>query len=122
MAPGCIRAQGSSQLRPMKAHLVLAHAFSNIQCPPSRDSWLATAISMLRHVSRQRQYLCQHCVRRHHKAVRKPGWSKPWAAELEDAAARDAAWAEQAGRIRSGAQQSMLSVLEERGFVKDVAG
>jgi tyrosyl-tRNA synthetase len=106
----------------MEAAFVLAHAFSNIRCSPCRDSCLATAMSMLRHVSRQRQYLCQHCVRRYHKAVREPGWSKPWAAELEDAAARDAAWEEQAGRIRSGAQQSMLSVLEERGFVKDVAG
>jgi tyrosyl-tRNA synthetase len=45
-----------------------------------------------------------------------------WAGEESDAVARSAAWEEQADRIRSGAQQSMLSMLEERGFVKDVAG
>lgn len=45
-----------------------------------------------------------------------------WAAEEADAALRQAQWEEQAGHIRSGSQQSMLSVLEERGFVKDIAG
>lgn len=45
-----------------------------------------------------------------------------WAAADADPALRHSQWEEQAGRIRSGAQQSMLSVLEERGFVKDVAG
>lgn len=45
-----------------------------------------------------------------------------WAAEETDAAVRQSQWEEQAGRIRSGSQQSMLSLLEERGFVKHVAG
>jgi tyrosyl-tRNA synthetase len=45
-----------------------------------------------------------------------------WGAECKDAAALSAAWEQKAGTIRSGAQQSMLNVLEERGFVKDVAG
>jgi tyrosyl-tRNA synthetase len=48
--------------------------------------------------------------------------AKKWAAEEADAVTRNAIWEEQAGRIKSGSQQSMLSVLEERGFVKDVAG
>ncbi|KAF3051622.1 tyrosyl-tRNA synthetase [Didymella keratinophila] len=47
---------------------------------------------------------------------------KRWAAEYADEAVRQAEWEQNAGRIRTGAQQSMLSVLEERGFVKDVAG
>lgn len=45
-----------------------------------------------------------------------------WAAEDPNPAARQAEWEDQAGKIKSGMQQSMLSILEERGFVKDVAG
>ncbi|KAJ4992737.1 Tyrosine-tRNA ligase, mitochondrial [Stagonosporopsis vannaccii] len=37
-------------------------------------------------------------------------------------ASRQADWEEHATKIRSGAQPSMLSLLEQRGFVKDVAG
>lgn len=32
------------------------------------------------------------------------------------------AWKEQAGLIRSGARPSMISILEQRGLVKDIAG
>jgi hypothetical protein len=81
-----------------------------------------TAMSLLRHLSRPRQYVCQQCIRRQHTLARGERPKKGWAAEDADVEARSAAWQEQAGRIRSGAQQSMLSVLEERGFVKDVAG
>lgn len=81
-----------------------------------------TAMSLLRHLSRPRQYVCQACVRRQHTLARGERPAKRWDAETADVDARSAAWEEQAGRIRSGAQQSMLSVLEERGFVKDVAG
>jgi hypothetical protein len=118
VAPGRIRSHGSSQLRPMKARLILAHAFFDIRCLPSRDSCLSTTMSMLRHVSRQRHYICQHHARRQLSVKAR----KSWAGQEEDAAACKAAWDQQAGRIRSGAQQSMLSILEERGFVKDVAG
>lgn len=61
-------------------------------------------------------------MRRQHTLARGERPLKKWAAEETDAVARNARWEEQAGRIRSGSQQSMLSVLEERGFVKDVAG
>ncbi|KAF2030318.1 tyrosyl-tRNA synthetase-like protein [Setomelanomma holmii] len=79
-------------------------------------------MSLLRHLSRPRQYVCQHCMRRQHTLARGGRPKKGWAAEESDAVARKTAWEEQAGRIRSGTQQSMLSMLEERGFVKDVAG
>ncbi|KAH7078410.1 tyrosyl-tRNA synthetase-like protein [Paraphoma chrysanthemicola] len=86
-------------------------------------------MSLLRHLSRPRQYVCQHCIRRvhvvgygtrskHGRNVKEESWT----GEETTAVARQDAWQKQAGRIRSGAQQSMLSVLEERGFVKDVAG
>lgn len=79
-------------------------------------------MSLLRHLSRRSQYVCQHCIRRQHTLARGERPPKKWAAEEADAVARNTKWEEQAGRIRSGSQQSMLSVLEERGFVKDVAG
>ncbi|KAH7079104.1 tyrosyl-tRNA synthetase-like protein [Paraphoma chrysanthemicola] len=86
-------------------------------------------MSLLRHLSRPRQYVCQHCIRRVHVWEHgnrgkhgKHSKESSWAGEETNAVARQDAWEKQAGRIRSGAQQSMLSVLEERGFVKDVAG
>jgi tyrosyl-tRNA synthetase len=77
---------------------------------------------MLRHVSQRRQYVCRQCIRSQHSLARGERPKKRWAAESADEAARHAEWEQNAGRIRTGAQQSMLSVLEERGFVKDVAG
>lgn len=79
-------------------------------------------MSLLRQLSRPRRYVCQYCVRRQYTQARGERATKQWDAEDADVDARSAAWQEQAGRINSGAQQSMLSVLEERGFVKDVAG
>jgi hypothetical protein len=86
------------------------------------DTCEMTTMLLSRHLSRSRQYVCQGCVRRQHMLARGERPPKRWAAEDSDVVASKAAWQEQAGRIRSGAQQSMLSVLEERGFVKDVAG
>jgi hypothetical protein len=106
----------------MNASPTLAPTFFDIEQPHALDSWEMTAMLLPRHLSRSRQYVCQSCVRRQHTLARGERPPKRWAAEDADAVARNAAWQEQAGRIRSGAQQSMLSVLEERGFVKDVAG
>lgn len=77
---------------------------------------------MLRHVSQRQQYICRQCIRTQHTLARGERPKKRWAAEYTDATARHAEWEQNAGRIRTGAQQSMLSILEERGFVKDVAG
>jgi hypothetical protein len=79
----------------------------------------AVAMSMLRLLSQRRQYVCQQCIRRQHTLAPDV---KAWAARKENTKARRATWDERAGRIKAGAEQSMLSVLEERGFVKDVAG
>jgi len=79
-------------------------------------------MSLLRHLSRPRQHVCQYRVRRQHTLARGERPTRRWEHEESDVEARNAAWQEQAGRIKSGAQQSILSVLEERGFVKDVAG
>lgn len=77
---------------------------------------------MLRHLSQRRQYVCRQCIRSQHTLARGERPKKRWAAENADEASRQAEWEDQASRIRLGAQQSMLNVLEERGFVKDVAG
>jgi hypothetical protein len=77
---------------------------------------------MLRRVSQRRQYLCRHGLRSQHTLARGERPTKKWDAESPDDGARVAEWEAHGRSIRSGAQQSMLSVLEERGFVKDVAG
>lgn len=79
---------------------------------------------MLRRVSQRRQHICRHGLqlRSQHTLARGERPTKKWDAESPDDDARVAEWEAHGRSIRSGAQQSMLSVLEERGFVKDVAG
>jgi hypothetical protein len=96
--------------------------FPIFSAPHATTRGFLTAMLLLRHVSRQRRDACRHCIRGILTNARGSTESNQWAGEWDDAAARKAAWAQKAGRIRSGAQQSMLSVLEERGFVKDIAG
>ncbi|KAF2741269.1 tyrosyl-tRNA synthetase-like protein [Polyplosphaeria fusca] len=73
---------------------------------------------LLRYLSRPRVLFCQQCVRGSRQSSNQPPVLR-WAA---DSPHWEEQWKEQATRIRSGAQKSMLSVLEERGYVKDVAG
>jgi hypothetical protein len=89
---------------------------------PATTRGFLTAMLLLRHVSRQRRDVCRPCIRGVFTNARGTREETRWSGEWDDAAARKAAWAAKAGTIRSGAQQSMLSVLEERGFVKDIAG
>jgi tyrosyl-tRNA synthetase len=86
------------------------------------DAAQSTTMSLLRPLSRQRQFICRACIRQQYTLARGERPKARWADEEADPAARDAQWEEHAGNVRSGMQQSMLSVLEERGFVKDVAG
>ncbi|KAF2109243.1 tyrosyl-tRNA synthetase-like protein [Lophiotrema nucula] len=77
------------------------------------------AIPLFRHLPRARPYVCQQCIRRRSGGLPREARRTLWAGASSN---EKGGWSEQAGRIRSGAQQSMLDVLEERGFVKDVAG
>jgi hypothetical protein len=86
------------------------------------DAAQLTAMSVLRHLPRPRQFVCRSCIRQQHTLTRGERPKARWADEEKDVAAREAQWEDQAGKVRSGMQQSMLSLLEERGFVKDVAG
>ncbi|KAH8710190.1 tyrosyl-tRNA synthetase-like protein [Phaeosphaeriaceae sp. PMI808] len=79
-------------------------------------------MSLLRHISRRHRYVCQSCIRRLYTYPKLDPGPKKWADEEVDKEKRRKAWQTQAGRIRTGSQQSMLSLLEERGFVKDLAG
>ncbi|KAF1942147.1 tyrosyl-tRNA synthetase-like protein [Clathrospora elynae] len=79
-------------------------------------------MSLLRSLSRPRQFVCRQCIRQQHTSARGERPKVRWADEDPDEAVRLAEWEQHAGKVRSGMQQSMLSVLEERGFVKDVAG
>ncbi|KAJ4325594.1 tyrosyl-tRNA synthetase [Neodidymelliopsis sp. IMI 364377] len=79
-------------------------------------------MSLLRHLSQRRQYVCRQCVRTQHTLARGERPRQKWAHEEPDQASQLAEWEEQADKVRIGAHQSMLSLLEERGFVKDVAG
>lgn len=86
---------------------------------------IALPMLMLRRVSQRRQHICRHglqLLRSQHTLARGERPTKKWDAESPDDDARVAEWEAHGRSIRSGAQQSMLSVLEERGFVKDVAG
>ncbi|KAF2997353.1 tyrosyl-tRNA synthetase [Curvularia kusanoi] len=75
----------------------------------------------LRRVSQGRQYVCRQCLRSQHTLARGERPTKKWEGEAAKDE-RSEQWETQARSIRAGARQSMLSVLEERGFVKDVAG
>ncbi|RMZ72102.1 hypothetical protein GMOD_00007097 [Pyrenophora seminiperda CCB06] len=79
-------------------------------------------MSALRHWSRSRHVVGRQCIRLQHSLARNGRPELKWAEEEEDARVRQALWKQQAGKVRAGMQQSMLSLLEERGFVKDVAG
>jgi tyrosyl-tRNA synthetase len=79
-------------------------------------------MSLVRHLSSRPQLVCRQWVRRQHTLSRSQRHKGQWATQEADAGARQAEWEEQANRVRSGTQQSMLNMLEERGFVKDVAG
>lgn len=80
------------------------------------------AMLMLRHLSQRRQYVYRKCIRSQHTLARGERPKQRWAGEDTDKASRQVEWEEHASKIRNGAQHSMLSLLEERGFVKDVAG
>lgn len=74
---------------------------------------------LLTQLPRPRPYVCRRCILNQRAVpIAKRSIAK-WAAEQPNA---EEQWEEQAMRIRTGAQPSILRVLEDRGFVKDIAG
>lgn len=83
-------------------------------------------MSLLIHLPRHRPLVGQQCIPKN-RHVLDPARSNRFlktsaAGPNSDLEARAAEWDKQARNIRAGAQKSMLAVLEERGFVKDIAG
>ncbi|KAF2273678.1 tyrosyl-tRNA synthetase-like protein [Westerdykella ornata] len=77
------------------------------------------AMGLLKCLARPRHYACSHCIRTQHNVSQVPRRSSNWASANPDQAEY---WKERARRIRSGNQKSMMTILEERGLVKDIAG
>ena len=76
----------------------------------------------LKSLSRQQQLIYRKSRKGLCTSTRGEKLAVGWADEDGDPKARQARWEEHAGRIRTGSQPSMLSILESRGLVKDVAG
>lgn len=78
-------------------------------------------------IARSAQYICSSCARRQRIFRIAPGSiieqrrsiTLQWIQKTEEAAYK---WCRQAQRIRAGEQQSILSILEERGYVNSVVG
>lgn len=68
-------------------------------------------MALYRHVARPVSARCMSRV----LGRRMRGWTAPSSGGPEE-------WSRKAGLIRSGAEPSMISILEERGLVKDIAG
>jgi len=113
---------GAGGARPIGVMLVRSWQTGHFDLGPNSLRVQLAAMSALRQLSRPRSFVCRRCTRQQSTLARGERPAARWADEEADPAARQAQWEEHAGKVRVGAQQSMLSVLEERGFVKDVAG
>jgi tyrosyl-tRNA synthetase len=69
-------------------------------------------------------YICTSCVRSQLIPSSKPGLQTRSITEnfLKKTAEAADKWAMWAGEIRDGKRQSMLSILEERGYVNQIVG
>lgn len=78
------------------------------------------ATSFFKYLARPQLYICKRCIRNRNiaresrRAITQNFLRKTYEAELE--------WKAQAVKIKAGEKQNMMSILEERGFVKDIAG
>ena len=81
---------------------------------------------LLAHLQRHQPPICRLQLRLQLRIPQLPGLKRFMKTSSNrrnaDGEAMAAEWVAQARMIRSGAQKSMLAVLEERGFIKDIAG
>ncbi|KAJ9661335.1 tyrosyl-tRNA synthetase [Coniosporium apollinis] len=75
------------------------------------------APTLTRHISRPRHYVCSACLRK--QSLLAPTKRAVSFAKQDQA---KYAWDAKAEEIKAGKQKSMLSILEERGFVNSIAG
>lgn len=78
--------------------------------------------SLLRNSARPSPYICPRCVLQPPKAISKE--SRRWIGlkYLAKVAEAELAWQSKATEIKKGAKPSMLSILEERGYVHTISG
>lgn len=78
------------------------------------------SLPFFRPLARPKPFICQRCIRKRHVSRQ---WNRNITqAKLQEIQDGEAAWKQRAEEIKSGRTQSMLSTLEARGFIKDVAG
>ncbi|KAF2440674.1 tyrosyl-tRNA synthetase-like protein [Karstenula rhodostoma CBS 690.94] len=79
-------------------------------------------MSLLRQLPRTRLYVCPRCIRKQRPSIEGQRRKGTWAQKIMDPAQEASQWEQRANKIKNGLDKSMLTILEERGFVKDVAG
>ncbi|KAJ4358440.1 tyrosyl-tRNA synthetase [Didymosphaeria variabile] len=79
-------------------------------------------MSLLNQLPRSRMYVCQQCIRKQRPTFESQRRKGTWAKKIVDPKVEAAQWEQRAHGIKNGLDKSMLTTLEERGFVKDVAG
>ena len=91
--------------------------------PQVHFSWGAlAAMSLLKQLPRSRPYTWQQYIRKQYPTFDGQRRKGTWAKKIIDPKLEAAQWEQRAHKIKNGLDKSILVTLEERGFVKDVAG
>lgn len=103
------------------------HEYATARHAPASDTGPTSmssidAMSLLRQLPQVRPYICRRCVRNGCSAPGTRRQTSAWAKKTMNSKREASQWQERAHRIRNGLDKGMLQILEERGFVKDVAG
>lgn len=80
------------------------------------------AQSLFRNASQRDAYICGRCAIRNSKRPRDTGRRMIGTKWLAKKAAAEEDWKVRAKEIKEGKRKSMLSILEERGLVHQIAG
>jgi hypothetical protein len=92
------------------------------KCRTPESSIAATvsmaSIAFAQHALRPKPYICARCAIRASRTSKRQLSGTFITREIE----KELAWKEQAKLIREGKKKSMLSILEERGYIKQIAG
>ena len=82
----------------------------------------STAMSLIRQLPRARPFVCRQCVRKERLALGGLRHKGIWARKAENPEHDARQWEQREYRIKNGEEKGMIQILEERGFVKDIAG
>ena len=82
----------------------------------------STAMSLIQQLPRARPFVCRQCVRKERLALGGLRHKGTWAHKAENPEHEARQWEDRGYRIKNGDEKSMIQILEERGFVKDIAG